>query len=159
MRKKLLIIVLICALLVLPRLCGNSEIKHSPGRDTVNLFGDGSFQMLKGADKSIGLFHYSGGGPIIGTVENFCEVERKVYVVGYLCDLKQYGLINLDTNKIYLCMENRESGIEVNSSPYLSDSLIENGTIVVQSYLDFSETDWAIFAKLDEGRQEDGSPS
>ena len=148
MRKKLLICALLGVFLFLPKMCSNTEVKHPPGRDTVNLFGDGSFQICKSPKGNTSLYYYSEGAPIIGSVEDYCEIQSKVYLTGYLHGMKQYAVIELDTNKVYLCVIDLESGREIISPHLFPSSLVENGTIVIQLYFDFTEADRKVFSEL-----------
>lgn len=90
-----------------------NNIKYPAGKDIIESFGDGTYQISSGNNKS--LFNVEYSSCIIQQVEQFYETHKKVYVIGsttqeYIVDeskverrYKIYAVIELQDNTMTLC--------------------------------------------------------
>ncbi len=135
-------------IMVLPLLlagCGPAP-KYSGGKDTVDLYGDGTFQICRGSDHWSLIYSPTGSG-IIDDITAHWHMGNYVYVIGHnYYNYKAYGVINESENTLRLCWVDtyRE---------YVPDQAIESGDIVlVPDFMSFTEKEQEQFMKQ-EGKQ------
>lgn len=126
--------------------CG-TKTKYPSGKDTVESFGDGTFQII-GRNPS-GLYFEGGGSPLVSSVDNWCRINNKVYIFGHKrhneADLI-YGIINVKQNSIE---------IYFTETPNLSDRFLSSESIIiVESLSDFSETDQEILIEMEKSKRQ-----
>ena len=105
-------------------LAGCTKYKYPPGRDTECIYGDGTFQLLKGPD-SKGLFYCPTGHCAIPNITHTWKVKDEVYCIGHYDDQTNvYGIVNITENTLQLCLEE-------GYNKYVPEDAIESGAIVV----------------------------
>lgn len=137
---------------------GNST-KYPVGKDTIESFGDGTYQISSGSTDS--LFNEKYGSCIIQKVEKFREVNQKVYLLGSTtqehvvgeakveCGYKIYSLIELEDNTMTLCViPNNAFCPEIYI--YRFDEMLDNCDVQFVSVLsEFSDEDYSVFLELE----------
>lgn len=110
--------------LVSSLLAGCTEYKYQPGRDTVHIYGDGTFQVLKGMDTK-DLFYCPAGYCAIPNITHSWNMGDEVYFIGNCSDqTNAYGIVNKKTNTLQLCLVD-------GYRKHVPEDAIENGAIVV----------------------------
>ncbi|TFE19323.1 hypothetical protein [Cohnella luojiensis] len=101
MVRKSILFVLICCILVS---CSNSRLKYPTEKDTVDYFGDGTFQLLGGYDSSgketLTLFDMSKPAVEDVVANNVVEYVKKKKFVYFFDDKKRYILLDVKTNDL-----------------------------------------------------------
>lgn len=159
--KKIMLVLLIaiCILGIWVHLCSGNRVKYPAGIDTVQSFGDGSFQISR-SDVHISLFSEKYLSCIIRDVNHVQETKGKAYITGYTVleyssdgapveyNYELYVVVNTDNNTMQLCAIPPDS-----SAPeiFISqlDDMIENGDVIVHaSLMDFFEEDQLVFRSM-----------
>lgn len=138
-------------------LCRN-EIKYPVGIDTIASFGDGTYQISSGTNRS--LFNEKYGSCMIQQVDQFYTANEKVYLVGrtvnrYLVDEQEitqdyeiYSVIQLDNNRMTLCVLPQHS-LDSEIYIYRLDEMIDHNEVhLISDLSSFSEEDNAVFISL-----------
>lgn len=117
-----------------------TEKYGSVGKDTIYVFGDGKFQIMKLDYSKDLIMHYDDGKSevsIISLITKYKEKDGKLYVMSEL----GYGVVGKEENR---CR------IYIKSSAKDSVKRLENDECVkyLDSYDDFSEEERAIFYKM-----------
>lgn len=167
--KKTIFVIL--ALLVVFLLLANDirpKILYPAGRDTVESFGDGTYQILSGQTeeglRKETLYNCKYDVVIIPRVQHFQITNGKVYVTGKSieyytydgvdigCTYERYAVIEMETNKLTLCMiPDSASSVDAGLDVYtrLMDEMVNNGDVQFLSQLtDFSQEDQSVFEEL-----------
>lgn len=136
----------------------HTEITYPAGIDTIESFGDGTYQLL--SDETEGLYNFKYSSCIIQQVKNFRVVNERVYLTGtaiqsysdsknnndYVYEL--YAVIELHNNRLTLCAvtdSHSAPGIYI----YRLEEMIANGDMQLLSQLsDFSNVDQSVFAEF-----------
>lgn len=143
MKTRVIPVILIIYLILL---CGSScsKVKYPSGRDTVESYGDGTFQIV-GRNPS-GLLYAGEGAPLISCVDQCYEAGDIVYIFGherYQNENIIYGVIYADSNTIQ---------VHFTEEVFLDDRLTGTPSIVfVQHFSDFSKDVQEIFEKMEKG--------
>lgn len=136
----------------------NSNIRYPAGKDTVQSFGDGTFQIISGTSE--GLFNEKYGSCIIGQVQDVYEVGDKVYVIGstvhgYVSDGEDvewhdmiYAVIKLSDNTMQLFAMTEDTSKHDVYIYRLEEMLKNNDVQWISEFLDFDESDQIIFEKM-----------
>lgn len=136
----------------------HKDITYPAGIDTIDSFGDGTYQLLSGEKESLYNFKYS--SCIIPQVKSFRVVNEKVYLTGTAlqsytdgksnneCVYELYAVIELHNNSLTLCAVSA-----VPSDPeiyiYRLEEMIENGDMqLLSDFSDFSNVDQSVFAEF-----------
>lgn len=158
----LLIVLLLLANAIRPK------ILYPAGRDTVESFGDGTYQIFSGQTgeglRKETLYNCKYDVVIIPQVELFQITNGKVYATGksiehYTYDgadieytYEHYAVIEIETNKLTLCMlPDSSTGADTYLNVYtrLLDEMIKNGDVQLLCQLtDFSNVDQSVFEKF-----------
>ena len=121
MKARVIAIVPIILLMIL-RMGSCSNEKYPSGIDTVESYGDGTFQIV-GRNPS-GVFYAGEGGPLISYVDRYYEDGDTVYIFGHERhhnDILIYGIIDANNNMIH---------VYFTKEVYLDDRLLESPSIV-----------------------------
>lgn len=157
MSKRAVVISIILIILIVMSSC-RSDIKYSAGRDTIKLYGDGTFQII--GRNPPGVYYGGEGSPLISYVDLYYETDDMVYIVGHQWheeDIVIYGIIDTNENII---------DVYFSEEVYLADRLLESTAIVfLEDFSDFPEDDQEILNKMINGeignaivkKTEDGS--
>jgi hypothetical protein len=98
--KKLMISLLITVTLISLFVCQSKDYKYEPGKDTVDIFGDGTYQILRIVDENLkehkSLYNNEKQESIIENVLNYKEHKSLLYVVGD----DKYTIVNYIANKV-----------------------------------------------------------
>ena len=129
----------------------DKKIKYDSGKDTVESFGDGEYQLLRGSGTSVGLFNCQYHIEAVKFIDKWTEQDDNIYLVGTypisfseIADVKVK--ISLPDNTMYYYSENIP--FEQLHIPY-SDEMIENNKLItVEKYDYFSDEDRAVFESL-----------
>ncbi len=158
-----LILILLVVYLVLTNAM-RPKILYPAGRDTVESFGDGTYQILS-VRPSEGLrweclHNCKYNTRIIQQVEDFKIMNGKVYVTGNAnrhiasgeanikCTYELLAVIEIDTNQLMLYV-NPDSSTDRDIYIYRLDEMIKNGDVQLLSQLtDFSKEDQSVFEEL-----------
>ena len=165
MKKAIFVIFVVLIVYVLLVNAMRSEILYPAGNDTVESFGDGTYQILSGQTaeglRKETLYSCKYDVVIIPRVERFQTKNGKVYVIGKStghytyagnnieCTYKHYAVIEIETNRLTLCMAPDDSsdvdaGLDVYSR--LLNGMIQNGDAQMLGQLtDFSKEDQSFF--------------
>jgi len=137
----------ICFLILLAYSVFGPHIKYPAGRDTVESFGDGSFQVLRGEGK--GLFSEKYNNCLIDNVEFVRRHRGKAYVTGTgLAKYQMCAVIDTAANTIQLCAILPDPAVP-NLHILRLDEMVANGDAVIYTSLDdFSEEDRLVFQKM-----------
>lgn len=139
-------------------LSGN-RIKYPAGKDTVQSFGDGTYQISSGSCES--LFNEEYHNCIIQKVNKIHQTGTNVYIIGTntqktIVDdaevgqsYKMYAVIELQDNMLMLCA--------IPANPLYPDvfivnldEMLDNGDVVVISELSgFSHEDFSVFQEME----------
>ena len=136
-----------------------SSIKYPSGKDTIESFGDGTYQISSG--NSNGLFNEKYGNCIIQNVDKFHITDEKIYVIGSTeqnavvdgVEIKRsyiiYSVIELENNTMELfCVPNNP--LHPNVFIVRLDEMIENCDVRLLSFLsDFSAKDLTVFHEME----------
>ena len=119
--------------------CGNEKYKYAPGRDTLEIYGDGTFQLLKGPD-SKALGYCPAGVGIIHNITDLWKIEDDIYIIGEDSDQNHaYGVIHIQHNILRLCWVDTYR-------KYVPNEGIENGDIVLlPDFASFTQKEQAAF--------------
>ena len=125
---------------------GCSEYNYQPGRDTVDIYGDGTFQVMRRVDEK-GLCYCPTGYCVIPDITQYWNVGVEVYFVGKWYDQSNaYGIVNQKTNTLRLCWE-------VSYKKYIPEEAIESGDIVLlPDFASFTQKEQATFMER-EGKE------
>ena len=152
-----LVLILSCLLFVS---CKETAVKYPAWKDTVELFGDGTYQIVRGnfegkEQKSLS-FSPAGVG-LIPEVKSYCEQNGRVYLTGvdegyYISGKKVswkfevYAVIDLSNNHIQIC------AVPEIASEYefdIDSTAMDTGLITtLGSFSDFSTSDRTILETL-----------
>lgn len=160
MKRRILWI--ICLLIVIVSLVNcfrGNNIKYPSGKDTIESFGDGTYQISSGSYES--LFNEEYGSCIIQQVKKFYQTDKKVYIVGKTTQesfsdetklersYKMYAVIDLPTNNMMLCsIPDDLSYQEVYI--YRLDEMVGNCDVALISDLSaFSDEDFQVFQEIE----------
>ena len=162
MIKKAILVILV--LLIVYLLLANAirpKILYPAGRDTVESFNDGTYQILSGQTEDglriESLYNCKYNALIIQQVEDFRVTNGKVYVTGnsiqyftsdkadIKCTYEIIAVIEIETNRLMLCVipdSSTDRGIYIR----FLDEMINNGEAQLLSQLtDFSQEDQSVF--------------
>ena len=143
MRKRVLFV---CAAVIclLALLCAGCNLEKE-GRK----IGNGTFETRKNDDGTVGLVVAAEGVAVIEAVDELRETDDKVYIVGRRGEqYRFYGLIDLQTNTLQVCVSAGETGNTVDPVELFPAALVDNGVVAVCRFSDFSEADRAVLNDL-----------
>lgn len=153
MRRLVFIIILIALLLVciINLFKPNKKIKFDSGKDTVESFGDGEYQLLRGSGMSVGLFNCQYHIEVVKFIDKWIEQDDNLYLIGtYPISFSNIAnikvKISLFDNIMYYYSENIP--FEQLHIPYSDEMIKNNKLIAVEKYDYFSDEDRAIFESL-----------
>lgn len=164
MKKALLFILALLIAYLLLANATQTEILYPAGKDTVESFGDGTYQIFtsqttEGLRKET-LYNCKYDVVIIPRVEHFQITNGKVYVIGKStgyytydgvdieCSYEHYAVIETETNRLTLCLIPVNSSGEASIDVYirLLDEMIQNDEVQLLDQLsDFSKEDQSVF--------------
>lgn len=144
----------ICFLFLLAYSFFGPQVKYPAGRDTVESFGDGSYQILRASSERKDLYSEKYSSCIINNVESVHERRGKAYIAGTdtinagSAVYRLYAVIDTSENTLQLCIIPPDS-----AAPDLRisrlDEMVTNGDAVVFTSLDdFSEEDRLVFQSI-----------
>ncbi len=144
----------ICFLFLLAYSFFGPHVKYPAGRERVESFGDGSYQILRASSERKNLYSEKYSSCIINNVESVHERRGKAYIVGTdtinagSVVYRLYAVIDTSENTIQLCIIPPDS-----TAPdlhiYCLDEMVTNGDAVVYASLDdFSEEDRLVFQNM-----------
>lgn len=143
MKARIITVILIIFLIILLT-ASCSNVKYPSGRDTVESYGDGTFQIV-GRNPS-GVFFAGEGSPLISYVNRYYEKGDMVYIFGherYHDDILIYGIIDANNNTIH---------VHFTEEVLLNDRLLDSPSIVfIREFSDFSKEAQEIFGKMAKG--------
>lgn len=165
MKKAALVILVLLIVYLLLANAMRPKVLYPAGRDTVESFGDGTYQIFSGhtADglRIETLYNCKYDVVIIPQVEHFQIANGKVYVTGKSiayytydgvdieCTYEHYAVIEIETNKLTLCIcPDSASSVDAGLDIYtrLLDEMINNGDVQLMSQLTgFSKEDQSVF--------------
>lgn len=143
MKARVIAVVPIILLIILCMASCSNE-KYPSGIDTVESYGDGTFQIVGRNPSSV--FYAGEGAPLISYVDRYYEDGDTVYIFGHEYhhdDILIYGIIDANNNMIHVYFTEKV---------YLDDRLLESPSIVfLQDFDDFSEDAQEVFGKMANG--------
>ena len=171
MKKAILVILVLLAVYLILANAMRPKILYPAGRDTVESFGDGTYQIFSGQTAEglhkESLYNCKYDIVIIPRVEHFRAIDGKVYVTGksiehYTHDgvdieyiYEHYAVIEIETNKLTLHMlPDSSTGMDTDLDVYTSllDEMIKNGDVQLLPQLtDFSKDAQLVFGGLKTG--------
>ncbi len=138
MKKQRCICLFLTFVLIVGSLAGCKDYKFPPGRDTVDIYGDGTFQVMRG--KELSLHYCPTGAGVIDDIEHYWKVGQNVFFIGQDFDQNRaYGILTPKTNTLQLCLVDgyRE---------YVSKEAVESGDIVLlPDFASFTPKEQAVF--------------
>lgn len=158
MKKTICVLLILLIVYVVIANAMRPEILYPAGFDTIESFGDGTYQVLSGETDC--LYNCKYDSSIISSVEHFRIKNGKVYVTGnsiqhhtydeavikYTYEL--YAVIEMENNHLTLCVIPDSSSAPGIYIPWLEE-MTKNGDIQLLSQLtDFSNEDRAAFDGL-----------
>lgn len=157
-----LLILILMFILIFCTNCSNG-IKYPSGKDTVHLFGDGTFQICQsGGDDDMTLFYINDG--IIDNVTDIHQAEEKVYIIGTIRNYKSYptleyntyASINTEENTMQFYVEQSADDDYVLQIDYIA---VEAGAAVrLTAFDEFSKEDQAVFNNRELFKPAEGTP-
>jgi|tagenome__1003787_1003787.scaffolds.fasta_scaffold20931234_2 hypothetical protein len=94
MKKSMLMVLIICLITIV---CGCSkDYKYPSGRDTIEIYGDGRYQIMRSGSSSKTLMNVETQEDIEQNVYKYKEIKPLVYVIGK----KGYTILNYKKNSI-----------------------------------------------------------
>ena len=159
MRRMLWILCFLIVIVLFGNCLPGNNIKYPAGKDTIESFGDGTYQISSGSNES--LFNEEYGSCIMQQVSEFYETEKKVYIIGittqeFFVDeakversYKMYAVLELQNNTMTLCpIPADQSYPEVYI--YRLNEMIDNCDIALVSDLSaFSDEDFLTFQEIE----------
>lgn len=143
MKVRAIMVVLVILMIIL-YIASCSNVKYPSGIDTVESYGDGTFQIV-GRNPS-GLLYAGEGAPLISCVDRYYEAGNTVYIFGHEQhhnENKIYGIIDTDSNTIQ---------VYFTEEVFLDDRLTGTPSIVfVPQFSGFSKDVQEIFLKMEQG--------
>ena len=161
MNKKFLNIV--CIILALS-LCGckQSTEKYFSGKDTIESYGDGTYQLMHHREEQR-LFNLKYNVCIIHYVDAILEYNGKIYATGeYPKTIKNtneesieilfrvYAVVDIQNNHLQFCAVIEDSYSMPNVElRVVTDEMISGGdATILESVTDFETEDWAVFQTI-----------
>lgn len=141
-------LIFLCFLVLLANSFFGPHVKYPSGRDTVESFGDGSYQILRSKRESLHSEKYN--SCMIDNVEFVHQRRGRAYIAGSTAgagsaQYRLYAVINTSENTIRLCILPPDSAAP-DLHIYRLDEMVANGdAIVCKSLDDFSEEDRLVF--------------
>ena len=126
----------------------NSPSKYPSGKDTVESYGDGTFQIIRSHMNIQGLFFEGKGSPLIPTIDRIYETNNYAYIIGQeKHQLEEntiiYGIINIKNNTIQIYFD---------SEMHIEERFLDSDSIeLLTSFEGFSNSDQKIFQDLELG--------
>lgn len=142
--KKMNIIVLVVILLIILIsmivFLENDKVKYSSGKDTVESFGNGTFQILKGPDKKISLVDVEKNNNIEEEIKDYKKIKNKIYIFGKI----GYTVVDFNLNEI------KQYKASSDFPGWKNFMIKEYGEkyIVINKYNDFTNTEKKVFNEM-----------
>ncbi len=153
--KKVILIITIALFFVVGSSCTNVKLKYDIWKDTVEYFGDGTYQILHGVDtngesvESLSNLKYN--QCLLTIVDAYKQLDNNVYFIGeYETADDVRCVVDANTNVCkYYAEPNTE---EEPRMVYAYDMQKNKELILIKDYNDFSEQDRAIFQEMLENK-------
>lgn len=143
MKKYVITAVLVFMFMIAILSCCSNKYDYPAGKDTVAQFGNGMFHTSKGPDGNIALFHHTGGGAIMQTVDEIHQEKNRVFLTGHDGNnYSLYGVINLSTNQVRICAIPISTDMDKEYKLSCSESLLQDETVcLLNDFSDFSKSE------------------
>lgn len=136
--------------LILCLLGCKNNLTYEQGKDTIQAYGDGTYQILHqktdGQEHEI-LTNCKYNQCVLTEVDSYTSVDENVYFMGKYYTLKIWCKLSVNENLLLYCIEDNEK--EDFTMTYLNDMQTDNQIKLLSSYEDFSENDKRIFKALE----------
>lgn len=148
--KKITIIIIISVLICLwvfrPH---DSKVKYDSWKDTVEAFGDGTYQILHQVVDTQELNQLSNVKHkqcVITDITNYTVVDNMGYFIGTYHDLEVYCVLDIDSDllRYYVDKNDKEEFMMV----YLNNMLRDRQIELIESYDNFTESERNILEQL-----------
>ncbi len=129
----------------------SSDIKYPSGRDTIQSYGDGTYQLLHGDTKD-GLFDSRYHTAVIDQVSHIEQKDKFVYAIGYITDreagvkIKVFARIDTEKNQILYCPQTEQFDNLPLFNAY--DMMQKQELILLTDYNKFSAEDKEMFQNI-----------
>ncbi len=144
----------ICFLFFLAYSFFGPHVKYPEGRDTVQSYGDGSYQILRASSERKNLHSEKYNSSMIDNVEFVHERRGKAYIAGTdsvsagSAEYRLYAVIDTSENTLQLCIIPPDSAAP-DLHIYRLDEMVTNGDVIVFTSLDdFPEEDRLVFQNM-----------
>lgn len=156
MKGTMLCVICTLTLLLLIFFSGcNSNIEYPAGRDTINSYGDGTFQIIGNRNTSSGLFFEEGGSPLISHIERVHVSGNTIYLIGWddiAWDNSRYS----DEAMVLAVINEQQNTIRIHyvfDEVMIEDRFLDSPKITyLENYEEFSQGDRSYFQEMLQGK-------
>lgn len=142
-------LIFLCFLVLLVSSIFGPQVKYPAGRDTVESFGDGSYQILRTSSERKILHSEKYNSSMIDNVEFAHQRRGKAYVAGAgSAQYRLYAVIDTSENTIQLCIIPPDSAAPDLQIYRLDEMAANRDAVVCTSLDDFSEEDRLVFQNI-----------
>ena len=147
--KRILLIILIIIMSIICSSC-NNELKYEVGKDTIEYFGDGTYQIIHQVDKSGHsveiLSNQEYKQCVLTAIDKHGQTGDNVFFVGKYYENTVYCVIDVNTNmcKYYIELNEGDEFIMV----YGHDMQKKHDMLLLKTYEEFSQEERQFFARL-----------
>ncbi|MBP3361079.1 MAG: hypothetical protein J6N52_09525 [Clostridia bacterium] len=148
--KQIILIVLMTVMLAISSSCDNSELKYEVGKDTVDYFGDGTYQVIHQVNKSGDSIEILSNQEykqcMLTTIDKYKNSGDKVYFTGKYYENNACCVVDINTNmcRYYIDMNEGDEFIMV----YGYDMQKNNDMLLLKAYDEFSQEEQRYFEIL-----------
>ena len=125
------------------------DLKYGEGKDTVQAYGDGTYQILhhKDGDREVKqLMDCKHEQCVMTQIDAYTSIENSTYFVGKYYTKQVWCKLSVENNCLYYYVENGADDAEF-VMVYLADMKKDNQIVILSSFDEFSEEDQKVFMK------------
>lgn len=116
------------------------QILFPSGKDTVETFCDGTYQLLKTPDRTLTLYNCKYQSAIIDRVEQYKKTDYAVAISGTLKTSQIYAVMDVVNNKLYCLISSSDDSFQ-SEKPFKLEQMLNEGSLVIcEESQEFIET-------------------
>lgn len=115
------------------------QISFPVGKDTVETFSDGSFQIVKNPDRTLALCNVKYNSTVIDKVKQYKKTEQAIMIKGTLKKIQMYAVMDITDNKLYCLIETTDNNFQMEKPLHLENMINEGSLVICNDYQEFVE--------------------